>query len=98
MKQRNYNSLKNKKQRNSPDLDALVTVPEPSQGPLVDPDSLRMTAEEPGASPGVGKLTPSLVPTVYSQQEEQQPASFTQIKVSSPEHFHLNSHRVQHRR
>ena len=89
MEHRYYDTLKMFKQRNSPDLDALVTIPEPSQGPRIDPDPLRMTAEEPGAGPGVGKLTPSLVPTVDSQQEEQQPASLTQIIVSSPEHFHL---------
>ena len=89
MEHRYYDTLKMFKQRNSPDLDALVTVAEPSEGPLVDPEPLRMATEEPGASPGVRKLTPSLVPTVDSQQEEQQPASLTQIIVSSPEHFHL---------
>ena len=76
-------------QSNSPDLDALMTVPEPSQGPLVDPDPLRMTAEEPGASPGVRKLTTCFVTTVNSQQEKQQPASLKKIIISSPEHFHL---------
>ena len=89
MKQRNYDSWKFKQQRNSPDLDALVTVSKPSQGPCIDPDPLRMTAQEPGASPGVWKLTSSLVTTVDSQQEKQQPASFIQIIVSSPEHLHL---------
>ena len=87
MEHRYYDSLKMFKQRNSPDLDALVTVPEPSQGPLVDPDPLRMATEEPGASPGVRKLTPSLVPTVDSQQEEKQPKSLTEDVISSPEHF-----------
>ena len=64
-----------------------MTVPQPAQGPLINPDPLRMAAEEPGASPGVRKLASGLVTTVNSQQQEKQPESLTEDVISSPEHF-----------
>ena len=45
----------------------MVTVPQPAQGSLINPNPLRMAAEEPGATPGVRKL---LALYSYSGDEE----------------------------
>ena len=68
-----------------------MTVSQPSQGPLINPDPLRMAAEKPGSGPGVRKLTCGLVATVDPQQKEKQPESLTQKVIFSPEHFNLYS-------